>query len=114
MALTFDVEDHSDEVIKAKDLAIERALTVIGDNCATYASELAPKDTGTLRRSIDKKVAVSEEAVYVGTNVEYAPYQEFGTSRMNAANGGQGYLRPAVNSHLQEYKDIAESELKNI
>jgi len=72
MALNIDVEDHSDEVIKAKDLAVERALTVIGDTCTTYASGLAPVDTGTLQRSIDKKVAVSEEAVYVGTNVEYA------------------------------------------
>ena len=106
-----EVIDHSDEVLKAKDIAIERALTIIGDKCAEYAAMLAPVDTGNLKRSLDKEVRMNEEAVYVGTNVEYATYQEFGTSRMNAANGGKGYLRPAVNSHLSEYKNIAQQEL---
>lgn len=114
MDFSFKIEnDRTDEIIRAKDLAIERALTVIGDKCATYAANLAPWKTGTLSRSIDKKVRMSEEAVYVGTNVEYATYQEFGTSRMKAANGGKGYLRPALFNHLEEYKNIANEELRN-
>lgn len=106
--------DNSAEVEAAKKLAVEQALTRIGDTCATYAAGIAPVDTGNLKGSIDKKVAVDEEAVYVGTNVEYAIYQEFGTSNMDAANGGKGYLRPAVQDHIAEYKEIAESIFKGM
>lgn len=39
----------------------------------------------------------------VGTNVEYAPYVEFGTSRM----GAQPYLRPAVDRARGNIDSIA-------
>ena len=44
--------------------------------------------TGLLRNSIQHRVEYSgyERACYVGTNVEYAPYVEFGTG-IHAANG---------------------------
>lgn len=51
-----------------------------------------------------------ENAVYVGTNVEYAPYIEFGTSRMKP----RPYLRPAVQDHLQEFKHIIANVLKKV
>lgn len=41
----------------------------------------------------------------VGTNVEYAVYVEFGTSRMEA----QPYLRPAVEQAVTEMDTIADS-----
>lgn len=113
MGLIIDVKDNTKEVIEAKYHAIEKALTRMGDTCAKYASGLAPVDTGNLRRSIEKKVALAEEAVYVGTNVEYAIYQEYGTSKMSAANGGRGYLRPAVQDHVEEYKEISQEILGN-
>lgn len=52
----------------------------------------------------------NEKAVYVGTNVEYAPYIEFGTSRMNP----RPYLKPAVQDHLQEYRNIITKTLKKV
>lgn len=59
------------------------------------ARQLAPVDTGRLRASIVSKTTASTrtlEAVEVGTNVEYAPYVEFGTRYMRA----QPFLRPAL------------------
>lgn len=50
-----------------------------------------------------------EKAVYIGSNVEYAPYVEMGTQRTKA----QPYLKPAAEDHLDEYKAIVESTLKN-
>lgn len=59
----------------------------------TAAAQKAPVDTGTLRRSIHTETAEIDSGVAarIGTNVEYAAAQEFGTSRMRA----QPYLRPA-------------------
>lgn len=47
--------------------------------------------------------------VYVGTNVEYAQYLEFGTSKNM---GPFPFLKPAVADHLDEYKSLIESEMK--
>jgi HK97 gp10 family phage protein len=53
-----------------------------------------PVDTGRLRASITHEIASDVEGLVgrVGTDVEYAPYVEFGTGRMAA----QPYLRPAL------------------
>jgi HK97 gp10 family phage protein len=58
------------------------------------AKRLCPVDTGRLRSSISWAVQIGGEGIVgrVGTDVEYAPYVEFGTSRMRA----QPYLRPAI------------------
>ena len=49
------------------------------------------------------------KAVWIGTNVEYAPYVHDGTSKM-AANR---FLKNAVVKHKDEYKAIIEQQLKN-
>ncbi len=48
------------------------------------------------------------EAVYIGTNVEYAPYVELGTSRMAA----RPFLRPAATEHGERYKKLMEAAMK--
>lgn len=48
---------------------------------------LAPVDTSRLKQSIDHVVDADELAGYVGTNVDYAIYVEFGTGEF-AENGG--------------------------
>lgn len=52
--------------------------------------------------------AEGDIAVYIGTNVEYAPYVEMGTQRMKA----QPFIKPAVENHVDEYKRIFETYLK--
>lgn len=101
-------EDHSDDVIAAKDRAVLQALEAMGLQAEGYAKGLAPVDTGRLRNSISHDVRPSEEAVYIGTNVEYAPYVELGTRRTKA----QPFLEPAITNHMGEYERIAKSFLK--
>lgn len=63
--------------------------TTLGKACALVersAKELAPKDTGALRRSITSKVEGTEGIVY--TPLEYAPYIEYGTG-LFAESGGR-------------------------
>lgn len=101
------ITDNSAEVLRSLTSAKERALEAIGLQAEGYAKMLAPVDTGRLRNSISH--TTNDEAAYIGTNVEYAAYQELGTSKMAA----QPYLRPAVENHVDEYKAIAERYLKD-
>lgn len=86
---------------------------------AAYGSNRTSKGN---RRSASSKVAGSvgvgrytgtigdekEAAVYIGTNVEYAPYVELGTSHHKE----QPFLKPAVVNHVNEYKRIVEAIMK--
>jgi len=58
------------------------------------AKKLAPVDTGRLRASITPEVRTAFHTIegVVGSNVVYAPYQEFGTKYMP----GRFYLRDAL------------------
>lgn len=107
------IENHRKEVEQRLDDAVERALTAVGTQATNYARANAPVDTGRLRNSITFETLNDEDAVVIGSNVEYAPYQELSTSRMKAANGGKGFLRPAINDHMDEYKNIFTNELQN-
>lgn len=105
-------EDNIGRLKQAVEEAAERGLEMCGQKARDYASMLAPVDTGRLAGSMES--VVQEQAVYIGTNVEYAAYQEFGTSKMHAANDGRGFLRPALNDHIPEYQTILESALSNL
>lgn len=109
MKIDVSITSNADTIKQASAEAIERALEAIGLQAEGYAKMLCPVDTGRLRNSITHEVKPSEQAVYVGTNVEYAAYVEFGTSRMSA----QPYLQPAVMNHTDEYSKMAEHFLKN-
>ena len=67
------------------------------------ARRLAPVDTGRLRASITVKR--TPDGVTVGTNVEYAPYVEYGTRHMAA----QPYLRPAVLTAMGRWVSVVRS-----
>lgn len=61
---------------------------VLGRCCAMVertAKQLAPKDTGALRRSITSKVEGTKGIVF--TPLEYAPYVEFGTGLFAETQG---------------------------
>ncbi len=55
------------------------------------AKQVVPVDTGNLKNSIQTEMD-GDLSASVGTNVEYAPYVEYGTSRMAA----KPYLTPAA------------------
>lgn len=78
--MKFEVtQDNTDEIIRAVDLAKQRALEIIGGKVERYAKALCPVDTGALRNSITHQV--EDDEVAVGSNMQYAPYIELGTGK---------------------------------
>ena len=73
--------------------AMKRA-TLIAERSA---KQFAPVDTGRLRASITPDILTRgiEVVGVVGSNVEYAPYQEFGTWPLKGIQGPR-YLRRAI------------------
>lgn len=105
--------DNSDEVLSAMQKAAVRALEKCGLTGEGYAKKNLTKnksvDTGNLRNSITHEVNESEQATYIGTDVEYAPYVCLGTIKQKA----KPYLKPAVADHADTYRKIIEGEMKN-
>lgn len=100
---TSNVNDILSDLEKGK----RNALTAIGLTAETYAKKATPVDTGRLRNSISH--TVDGEAAYIGSNVEYAPYVELGTSRAKAHH----MLQKAATEHSAEYKRLAEDAVYN-
>lgn len=128
--------DNSDKVLSEFESAARKAMERCGSQAEGYAKDLAPVDTGRLRNSIAHKVSTDrgETAAYIGTNLEYAPYVEFGTGKYAESGGrptpwvykddngnwhwtngnpAQPFLAPAVKDHAKTYRNIIEDELKN-
>ncbi len=80
----------------------EKTILELCEKVQAQARALAPVDKGILRNSIgyvtniakdgDLEISPKENEGFVGSVVEYAVYQEFGTRTMPA----QPYLRPAA------------------
>ena len=100
--------DNTRQIEQAIDKALATALEEVGLVCEGYAKRLCPVDTGRLRNSITHVVRPSEDSVYVGTNVEYGPYVELGTSQSKK----QPFLVPAAANHEGTYRKIFEKHLK--
>lgn len=125
--------DYSADVLNEFHDAVLRALERCGEQAEGYAKDLAPVDTGNLRNSISHKVDDGELAVYIGTNVSYAPYVELATGiyaeggrptpwvyqddegnwHWTRGNPAQPFLKPAVADHTKTYSNIIKSELEN-
>ena len=102
--------DSSGLVEELAKAAAIRGLEACGMTAETYAKQDCPVDTGRLRNSIAHTVNEEELAAYIGSNVEYAPYQELGTATGVTA---KHFLRNAAASHSEEYKHLIEESLKN-
>jgi HK97 gp10 family phage protein len=115
-------EDNSRKYREALNTAIARALEEMGLLGERFAKENLSKpkgghksgkdprpnvDTGRLRNSITHAVDEGDRSVAIGTNVEYAPYVELGTSRMQ----GWPYLRPAATEHRREYERVLRKHM---
>lgn len=136
--ITVKFDDNSKEVLAALQNAVERGLESIGEKAVQYAVQSITKqhavDTGNLRNSIDYKV--DGDDVYIGTNVEYAPYIELGTGKYALTGGGtykeswtymdefgnwhmafpqraRPFLVPAARDHTDKYRNILADSLRN-
>lgn len=122
--------DHSDE---GKELLRQATIQWLFQACMLVEGQavaLAKVQTSRLRNSIDHYVDEEELEGYVGTNVEYAVYVEFGTGEF-AENGmgrkggwvykdesgewfftwgqePQPYLRPAFRQHKNDIQALAK------
>ena len=130
------IKSNKGEYTKALEEVAEKVLTMWGMQAESAAKKLCPVDTGLLRNSITWAIAgeapntstysansggasgsYSGQAqadkggprhVYIGSNVEYAPYQELGTTKMKA----QPFLAPAIEQNMDYFRNILETELK--
>ena len=127
--------DNTDEVLRAMDSAISRALNAVGIKAEVYAKAKCPVRTGRLRNSITHTISGAgpmthvysdnkgnkfggnigspegtANAVYIGTNVEYAPYVEFGVK--GKKRKAKPFLRPAARDHVNEYREIIKTYLQ--
>lgn len=102
-----DYKDNSQQVLSAMEKGIKNGLEAIGLTAETYAKKETPVCTGRLRNSISHEI--DKEAVYIGSNVEYAPYVELGTSRAKAHH----MLQKAATEHSAEYKRLAEDAIQS-
>lgn len=149
MSYSFNLKltDHTDDIKKLTEEGIETLLEAIGQEAEgdvvlkisdpTWKPK-EPIDTGVLKNSITHRVVVSgaktsEHAVYVGTNVAYAPYVEFGTGKYASNGNGRAtpwvyrddegkfhrtsgmkarpFLRRGISENVKKYKQIAEDSL---
>jgi len=74
--------------IEKDDDSIKKAAQIF----EREAKRLSPVDTGFLRTNIKS----SSKGDKVISNAAYSAAQEYGTSKMSAANKGKGYMRPAA------------------
>lgn len=127
-----DFISHKDEVQDDFLEQIQMALNAMGLDASSTASQVCPVDTGMLKASITyatkshcntfhtasyKKGKVttaignvdSDYDCYIGTNVEYAPFQEYGTSTGVPA---KHFLQYGASAHASEYQKLLERFLK--
>lgn len=133
-----EIIDNSDKVLEELETAMEAALESVGQQGVSHAkkniTEAGRVDTGALRNSISHAVVKKEKAVYIGTNVEYAVFNEMGTGVHLEGGGGRQtpwsyqdakgnwhrtrgmkpihFLKRAASEHGEEYKKIIEQQLK--
>lgn len=134
----FKFDSNKKEIEDAMKDKIHRWLKAIGEDAASTAANVLTEtgtiDTGNLKNSISSAVVDSENAVYIGTNVPYAIYHEFGTGKYASGGGGRPtpwmfkdkdgvwhwthgvhakhYLQFGATAHQDEYKAMLEQALK--
>lgn len=93
---------------EAATRAAERELQLSALEVESKAKQNAPVDTGMLRASISTTGGGSEYEV--GTNIEYAPFIEYGT-RYQAA---QPFLSPAFQLVIRNLPQRIERAIKSV
>jgi len=106
-----------------KDAALERAIDIGMEAIAQTGQANAVREvtrlvydkppspryirTGNLRSSISQKYVKKELASYIGTNLEYAPYVEYGNQYVHE----RPFLRNACRNYVSEYNQIMADAL---
>jgi hypothetical protein len=107
--------DNLDEVLGALESSLEKGLVDIGAKAQSYAREITPVRTGTLRNSIGVEVKPDEKAAYIGTMIDKFPDEPYGKYVELGARGRAGVhmLQKSATEHTAEYKKLMEDSMKN-
>lgn len=136
----FSLKSNKDLIKSQTEETIITALQTVGVQAQAHATaEITSQgavDTGRLRASITFAVSgdsarqhsysddqgngytqaiegagdSKDHTLYLGTNVEYAPYVEMGTSKMPK----RPFIRPAIENFLSDYQQIFTQVLSQI
>jgi hypothetical protein len=122
-------EDNSEEILEEMKRKVALALEAIGGEAEMFAKQNCPVDTGRLRNSItfvtseaqgspntsggqaaepgdySPNSTPEDDRVYIGTNVSYAPEQEY-------YGKNKHFLKDAATGHADRYQKIAETIMK--
>lgn len=98
------LSNHVDEIVSNLGTRSKIKITKkVAEQVAEVAKEMAPVDTGRLRGSIDVQRDGNNHTVT--TDVPYAPFLEFGTTRMPA----HPFLGPAAETVRLSHFDIEDT-----
>lgn len=86
----------------------DRFLPKAGQMVEGSAKLRVPVDTGRLRASITNRI--DGDRAIIGTNVEYAPYVEYGTRRSRA----QPYLRAAIDENRRNLRRLFQATFRQV
>lgn len=120
-----------------KTVSVEQAVNEACILVENDAKKRCPVDTGELRMSITHEIEETSEnrtTGAVGTNLEYAPYVEFGTGIFSSLGNGrqdrwsykdakgewhstigqqpQPYLHPALDDNRKEVKKLIQKKIE--
>lgn len=147
--MSYKLTDNSRQAIEQIDSGLEAALEACGQLAESYAKTNMTQRpisryswytrTGRLRNNINHQVFTQEKEVQIGTNVEYAPYVEYGTGPKANGTTASGekivgrqdvpwffkdengighlsygiqashFLKKAVADHKEEYKKVVDA-----
>lgn len=134
--MEFKLTDHSPEYLAELRGKIAIALEAAAVQAESHARSIITQerrvDTGALRNSVTH--SVSGDNAYIGSNLEYAVYNELGTGIYASQGGGRQtpwyfvgrdgkrhrtvglkpihFLKRAIEENITEYKAIIEHEMK--
>lgn len=104
--------NNTRQIQSAINQAIATALEEIGLSAERFAKAETPVDTGRLRNSITHALDMGENAVYIGTNVEYAPAVEMTVFVRGKMREGAHMLEHAAANHGDYYRGILKKHMQ--
>lgn len=109
MSYKVEVELEFDKITESLERELEQAINNTVLHGERVAKQNAPVDTGHLRRSISSETNGLEGELF--TNVEYAPFVEYGTSNQSA----QPFMLPAQQEMEKKLNDeVAKAIAKGL
>lgn len=121
MGIELKLTDNTGLYLTALQSQIQAALEAVGGQCESHAKQnldaAGKSSSGNLMNSIAHEVRIDEDAVYIGSNVEYAPYIEYGTGVYGEKGGtGAGWwvYVPGSSGKKHSGKRYTEQEARQI